>query len=159
MKVSEVNIGNGIVRLDFEPTCPCERNFPTHVMDSIAKDIFKRRQNGNTSCTEVPSFSRPTFTPMPQFNPCPSTSWDREPDGIDVHVDRPLRENFSSHRSWADAMAKYRTLERVAKDCDWECKEPMQTIPNYRNLNTRIPSQNAVEFVDELVELLCKHFD
>ena len=49
-----------------------------------------------------------------------------KPHGIDIHVDRPLRENFWSHRDWADAMAKYRTLEDVAKDCDWPCKEPMK---------------------------------
>ena len=50
----------------------------------------------------------------------------REPDGIDIHVDRPLKENFWSHSDWALAMAKYRTLEDVAKDCDWECCEPMK---------------------------------
>ena len=123
MRVKEVNLGNGLVRLVVEPTCTCERHIPTHVVDEVMKDIVRRKKCehtthtnpwGHTHCTQVPTFTRPTVTP------------NREPDGIDVHVDRPLRQNFRTHHDWAVAMAKYRTLEDVAKDCDWECREPMK---------------------------------
>ena len=119
MKVREVNLGGGLVRLIIEPTCSCERSIPTSVVDDIARDVFSRK---HTCCVE------------PKHNVCSCTP-NREPDGIDIHVDRPLRENFRSHMSWCDAMAKYRTLERVAKDCDWECREPMKGTPNYRNFS------------------------
>lgn len=146
MRVNEVNIGNGIVRFEIEPSCACERNIPTHVVDSIIKDVIKQKNLrgerptvhcGCQTMTRVPKFSKPMVA-MPR----------REPDGIDVHVDRPLRENFRSHRSWADAMAKYRTLEMVAKDCDWECREPMRTLPNYRNLS-------VLELVDDMLDEHC----
>lgn len=131
MKVSEVNIGNGIIRFEVEPSCICERNVPTHVVDNIIKDVI--RQKNLRERQESRCFCQSTMTRIPEFRE-PSLAMPRcEPDGIDIHVDRPLRENFCSHRGWADAMAKYRTLEMVAKDCDWECKEPMRTLPNYRN--------------------------
>lgn len=100
------------------------------------RDIIKRKRNscfkplprcetpwnrpkfGEPCCTNVPRFTRPCVTQRPL----------KEPDGIDVHVDRPLRENFCTHHDWALAMAKYRTLEDVAKDCDWECREPMKGV-------------------------------
>lgn len=47
----------------------------------------------------------------------------REPDGIVVHVDRPLRENYaytpSGRVEFDNDMRKYRELERAAKACDW----------------------------------------
>lgn len=119
MKVREVNLGGGLVRLIIEPTCSFERSMPTSVVDNIARDVFSRKH----TCHVEPKHN--AFRCMPN----------REPDGIDIHVDRPLRENFRSHISWCDAMAKYRTLERVAKDCNWECREPMKGTPNYRNLS------------------------
>lgn len=141
MKIRETVLGNGLSRLDVEPICSCERNIPTHVVDDIMRDIIKRKRN-YTCCerkvnhpwldechTEVPRFTRPTLCEAPRWNrPCAPTKPNREPDGIDIHVDRPLRENFCSRHDWALAMAKYRTLEDVAKDCDWECREPMKGV-------------------------------
>ena len=125
MKVREVNLGGGLFRLVFEPTCGCERNMPSNVLDNIAKDVINRRNNPwGTRGMTAPQHTMPT-PPRPT----------REPDGIDIHVDRPLRENFRSHIAWCDAMAKYRTLEHIAKDCDWECREPMATLPNYKNIS------------------------
>jgi len=119
MKVREVNLGGGLVRLIIEPTCSFERSMPTSVVDNIARDVLSRKHTCHIE---------------PKHNVCCCMP-NREPDGIDIHVDRPLRENFRSHISWCDAMAKYRTLERVAKDCNWECREPMKGTPNYRNLS------------------------
>lgn len=133
MKVSEVNIGNGIIRFEVEPSCICERNVPTHVVDNIIKDVI--RQKNLRERQESRCFCQSTMTRIPEFREQHCTMPRREPDGIDIHVDRPLRENFCSQHSWADAMAKYRTLEMVAKDCDWECREPMKTLPNYRNFS------------------------
>ena len=118
MRVNEVNLGNGLIRLNVEPTCGCERNVPTHVVDEIMRDIIRRKNSNpcDCGCRHNTMFNRPTVATQ------------REPDGIDIHVDRPLRENFCSHHSWADALAKYRTLEHVAKDCNWPCKEPMKTV-------------------------------
>lgn len=56
---------------------------------------------------------------------------DREPDGVDIHVDRPRQENYLSHKKWAQDMANYRCLIDQAKKCDWPCREPMKGIPNY----------------------------
>lgn len=55
----------------------------------------------------------------------------REPDGVDIHVDRPRRENYWSHHKWAVDMSNYRMLIDQAKKCDWPCKEPMKGVPNY----------------------------
>ena len=135
MRIKETVLGNGLSRLEVEPMCSCERNLPTHVVDEIMRDIVKHKRCGNVeprceaSRWNRPTFGRPCVTEVPRFSrPCVPTPPRREPDGIDVHVDRPLRQNFRSHHDWAVAMAKYRTLEDVAKDCDWECREPMKGV-------------------------------
>lgn len=58
----------------------------------------------------------------------------REPDGIDIHLDRPRPEMFRSYGRFADAMGKYRAIERLAHEADWPCREPMQTCaePRFR---------------------------
>lgn len=61
----------------------------------------------------------------------PMVDMDREPDGVDIHVDRPRIENYYSRHEWAHDMANYRMLIDQAKKCDWPCKEPMKGIPNY----------------------------
>lgn len=137
MKVNVINLGGGLKRLVVEPQCSCESNVPTTVVDRIMRDVIAR-ENAQRECI----CSRPTINTRPCV--APKAPWasvnqsakrrieeawrdtPNEPHGIDIHVDRPLRENFWSHRDWADAMAKYRTLEDVAKDCDWPCKEPMK---------------------------------
>lgn len=143
MKVTEVLLPNGLVRLDIEPTCSCERNIPTHVVDEIMRDVIRRKNSPCAHKATAPStFGRPT---PPR----------REPDGIDIHVDRPLRENFHSHHAWCDAIAKYRTLEHVAKDCNWPCREPMKSVqqpqPLHRPQQTPRPTWDwtcAERFVD-----------
>ena len=55
----------------------------------------------------------------------------REPDGVDIHVDRPRQENYWSRQQWAKDMANYRCLIDQAKKCDWPSKEPMKGIPHY----------------------------
>jgi hypothetical protein len=74
-----------------------------------------------------------------------------------------LRENFASHHDWAMAMAKYRTLEDVAKDCDWECREPMKGAEFYNTSNSNNHGcfcncnecQNVWEWDDEDDEVEC----
>ena len=54
----------------------------------------------------------------------------REPDGIDAHIDRPVRENygwFEDARFQRD-LAKYRKAESAIKACDWPCREPMGNV-------------------------------
>lgn len=125
MRVKEVLLTNNLVRLEIEPTCSFERNIPTHVVDDIMRDVIRRKNN---TCNCGTSWQRPCVATPP---PAPR----REPDGIDIHVDRPLRENFSSHIAWCDAMAKYRTLEHVAKDCNWPCREPMKGVQQSQPLH------------------------
>ena len=38
-------------------------------------------------------------------------------------------------------MAKYRTLEDVARACDWECREPMKGV------NHEVPCRKRCDFV------------
>ena len=134
MKVKVIPMGGGLNRLVVEPQCSCELSTPSHIVDRMVADVIHREK-----CVRPqPRFSGvvPTLTPRPIMpRVCNSSrraienAWrdtPNEPHGIDIHVDRPLRENFWSHHEWAKAMAKYRTLEDVAKDCDWPCKEPMK---------------------------------
>ena len=137
MKVKEVILGNGLSRFEFETSCPCERNIPQHVLDRMIEDVImqknsnRQRQNVSCSCHSM-CCGAVSATPIPRFMEPSFSVPNREPDGIDVHVDRPLRHMFDSYGEWADAMGRYRTLEQVAKDCDWECREPMM-LPNYRS--------------------------
>lgn len=145
MRVIKKNLGGGLFR--FEPVATtsweCIDSIPTHIMDRIMEDVFEtERFNDKQEC-------KSTFTPECHKTNCCENFGPKkrsyaeldalkhfgEPDGIDVHVDRPLRENFASHHDWAMAMAKYRTLEDVAKDCDWECREPMRGLDFYNTSN------------------------
>lgn len=159
MRIKEINLGNGVFRLVAEPMTVCERNIPTHIVEEMIKDVI-RNKKGCVRVEEPRGFepkrcceTRPWERPVHNFGcvePRPMPKPNREPDGIDVHVDRPLREKFYSHRSWADAMAKYRTLERVAKDCNWECREPMKgTHPNYNFVKPTCSCVNEEPFFDD----------
>ena len=128
MRIKETKIGGGLSRFDVEPMCCSERNIPTEIVDEMVRDIIKRKQgetcfcgrndyrhnsckrNYGCGCNERYNIIKPM----------------REPDGIDVHVDRPVRENFFTFEDWRRAMMKYRNLEDAAKICDWECREPMK---------------------------------
>lgn len=133
MRVKETNLGGGVVRLEVVPTFRGER-IPTHVVDRVMEDVVR-----NKSRVEMPNRHALSGLNSPHrpfgTHKClterhrAELAWrdtSREPDGIDIHVDRPRKENFWSHKAWAEAMAKYRTLEDVARDCDWECREPMK---------------------------------
>lgn len=133
MIVEEVKLGNGLVRLEVKPTCSCERNIPTSVIDDVMRDIIRRKKcereaEARTKRIEAERIERERMQAFGTM-PCGCGVQNREPDGIDVHVDRPRKEQFCSISAWADALGKYRNLERAAKDCDWPCKEPMRGIP------------------------------
>ena len=138
MRIKETVLGGGLSRLDVEPMFCGEESLPTSVVDEIMRDIIKRKKNGETcdchrhesdwnlSMTNVPTFGRPSVS-----NRCHCEAPNREPDGIDVHVDRPLRGNFRTFGEWNRAFEKYRNLEKAAKQCDWECREPMKGMEQH----------------------------
>lgn len=154
MRVNVTELGGGLTRLDIEPTCGCEpRIIPTHVADDIMRDVVRREK----SCAQTPRWSRPVAT-----RPCcptfvPTASWERplptppnrEPDGIDIHVDRPQRQNYggipwAAEDAYRKDLAKYRSLEALAKKCDWPAREPMKGAPNYRNLSAQRPQTQCI---------------
>lgn len=160
MKVVKRNLGGGLYRLELVPTICCENvnAIPQHVKDSIMRDVITREKNGCVKsepsnwnrCCDKPRHCEWNRLSDEKFEPkrrsyaeLDALRRNGEPDGIDIHVDRPLRENFGSLDSWARAMAKYRTLEDVAKDCDWECREPMKGTDFYRSCPT--PSNTWVD--------------
>jgi hypothetical protein len=63
---------------------------------------------------------------------------DREPDGIDAHVDRPLRQNYPSNGSFEHDMRLYREFERAVKKCDWPTREPMKGLGEGRQVNRQV---------------------
>ena len=132
MKVNVIPMGGGLNRLVVEPQCSCELSTPSHVVDRMVADVIHREKFIQPR-PWIMRGPRPNILPHTACAPTVKRQIERswrdtpnEPHGIDIHVDRPLRENFWSHRDWAEAMAKYRTLEDVAADCDWPCKEPMK---------------------------------
>jgi hypothetical protein len=157
MRVERKNLGGGLYRLEPVATHWSERinMMPQSIMDAVMRDVI--------NCMRQETDVKETFTPWgvrgsSHLNSCvhnnmapKKRSYEelrrlesmREPDGIDIHVDRPLRENFFTRDEWAKAMAKYRTLEDVAKDCDWECREPMKGTDFYRSCPT--PSNTWVD--------------
>lgn len=70
-------------------------------------------------------------------NAMPQRDFNREPDGVQINVDRPRRENYRSHRQWAEDMADYRVLIDQAKKCGrWPSKKPAN-IPAEVHANRR----------------------
>lgn len=69
----------------------------------------------------------PTFRPQPRK---PEFDFTREPDGVQINVDRPREEKFASRKKWAEAMANYRMLIDQAKKCDWESRIPENIPPH-----------------------------
>lgn len=143
MRIKDVNLGGGLYRLDVEPTCWGENIncIPTHAMDDIMRDVVKKRNSG-CGCTSTQprdSFGRFVSTRTKTW-PCGCQQKpNREPDGIDAHIDRPRREMYGGwDAEWGfqNDMKKYRKAEEAIKACTWPCREPMQTTtPNYRNLS------------------------
>lgn len=133
MRIKDVNLGGGLYRLEAEPTCWGEdvRCVPTHVMDDIMRDVASKKRNGigcDCGCNSGRgvNLARPCVAP------------NREPDGIDIHVDRPQRQNYGGwDAEWGfqKDLRNYRKLEALAKECNWPCREPMKGAPNYRNLS------------------------
>ena len=166
MKVKEVNVGGGVVRLEVVPTFWGE-TIPTRVADRVMEDFIERKAKAaaprvcshvNRSISAAPVSPWVTSHTRMTDKVRQELAWrdtPNEPHGIDVHVDRPLRHNFLSHKGWADAMAKYRMLEDAARACDWECREPMKGTCHHKPLvgHTRccesIPTWLEPDFDDE----------
>ena len=174
MRVIKMDLGGGLFR--FEPVATtsweCVDSIPCDVMDRIMKDVFNNEfgLERKTELKQTPTHECHKHCCDNNFGPKKRSYAELdelkrfgEPDGIDVHVDRPLRKNFASHHDWAMAMAKYRTLEDVAKDCDWECREPMKGVEFYNTSNSNNHGcfcncnecQNVWEWDDEDDEVEC----
>lgn len=133
MKITDVNVGNGVFRLDMTPTHWGENlnTIPTSVMDEIARDVASRlRGEQNRSCTC--GCHKPTWavSSTPQWTPQPRPM--AEPDGFDAHIDRPKRENYGGwDAEWGfqNDLRKYREAERAVKACTWPNREPMKGAP------------------------------
>ena len=172
MRVNETNLGGGVVRLEVVPTF-CGEFIPTHVVDAVMKDFMARKSHNVERKVEQPTQCkcgcdvRRTNMPWETTNLTPrqreELAWrdtDREPDGIDVHVDRPRKEMFRTRHSWADAMAKYRTLEDAARACDWECREPMRGVEERVHDNRqetcckKSVKPSILDAIDRLIDVL-----
>lgn len=117
MKIQAKHIGSNVVKIQ---TDPVDAFVPEEVLRTIARDAINEPPCACATnherwgcCTDMPMYDEPMMT--------------REPDGIDAHIDRPLRHNFGSFDAWQRALRKYRNAEDAIKACDWECREPMQT--------------------------------
>lgn len=65
---------------------------------------------------------------MPTPKGCGCVMTDREPDGIKIQVDRPLRENFRTNSEFTLAKMRYNRLIDAAEDCDWPLRNPKELI-------------------------------
>lgn len=146
MRISDVNVGNGVFRLNVEPTSWSENvnRIPTHVMDEIARNVATRLRNEQNKNTWVtPTWSAPTCTCQRTPSWAEGTpTWDArptvpqrpmgEPDGFDAHIDRPKRENYGGiGADWGfrNDLRKYNKALEAVKECNWPCKEPMKNAP------------------------------
>lgn len=51
-----------------------------------------------------------------------------EPDGIAVRVDRPRMSDYTDFGEFTDDLAKYKSLERAAKACDWPNRDERNIV-------------------------------
>lgn len=88
-----------------------------------------------------------TSSPVPpmQKKPCncgcaahtPTPDFNREPDGVQIIVDRPRMEDYYSRQKWAQDMANYRGLIDQAKKCDGIKTRKPDFIPDEVHNNRR----------------------
>lgn len=143
MKVLFKEIGNGVERIEVVFNPNERKQMPQHAFEHMINDAINQRRCEDFSRREVEDFvsriSRPVVRPMMRdwdikreisdelmdlfdINPQVLSREMRpmeEPHGIDIHVDRPQRQNFRSFYEWDDAMTRYRNLETSAKLCSW----------------------------------------
>lgn len=77
------------------PPCPVSKN-------GLIEPVFKGR------CGTLP---------QPKGMGCVMT--DKEPDGVKIRVDRPIRENYASRWQFERDLEKYNNLINAADRCDW----------------------------------------
>lgn len=82
----------------------------------IAVELLGGKVGCCTTPAPAPAPKRPcncgcaAHTPKPNF--------DREPDGVQIVVDRPRQEDYRTRQAWAQDMANYRGLIDQAKKCE-----------------------------------------
>ena len=150
MKVFDKPYGENLRRLDIDidELMPNGGTYSAHELreklkeaasnlNRVADDIVKPKP-------QPPTFgvSRSVNNPFDfKFGNTQSRSCDfgrrenREPDGIDAHVDRPLRQNYPSNGSFEHDMRLYREFENAVKKCDWPTREPMKGLETRQQVN------------------------
>ena len=119
MRVKDSYLGNGLHRLDVEPMFPNETdNIPQDVIDNMMMDIIVNGAQSAAKNNCADSYAKNECAWYQ--NRTDEVKFSNKPDGIVVQVDRPKQEYFDTYREWSAAMDKYRTLERLADECDWE---------------------------------------
>ena len=85
--------------------------------------LSELRGASNPNSFEVRKFNvapvRQSVMPRKRFVVDESEVETGEPDGISVRVDRPRMANYTNFGKFTEDLAKYKSLERAAKDCDW----------------------------------------
>lgn len=105
-----------------EEGMPSQKTVARQMVDTMIKDMFDLNDcdmaamfgEVKQDCRCSKKYKPNMFVPM------------GEPDGIDIHVDRPLPHMFEYDFQFRNAMAVYRELERLAHEADWPCREPMR---------------------------------
>ena len=79
--------------------------------------------------------------------------FDREPDGVQIIVDRPRIENYDSRGKWAKDMSTYRNLIDLAKKCDWETRIP-EFIPPHVHENRSDWYDDHDQSIEDIIKKL-----
>ena len=80
---------------------------------AMLSDIEKNRVN-------AAPIRRENVVPRKRFVIDESEVETGEPDGISIRVDRPRMSDYTNFGKFTEDLAKYKSLERAAKDCDWK---------------------------------------
>lgn len=109
-----------------------EKNIALQLMALAASMLTGQNLNVAAAAAAVatPAPRKRAVAPKRQTTTRPTT-FNREPDGVKIIVDRPRRENYRSQAKWAEDMANYRILIDQAKRCE--------------TIKTRIPSDVPAE--------------
>ena len=110
-----------------------DKNLALHLMAFAAAMLLDEETTPKVQPKSACRCQRQTVMPKPTK---PMFDFSREPDGVQINVDRPRIEKFGSRHKWAEAMANYRTLIDQAKKCDWESRVP-ENIPAHVHANRR----------------------
>lgn len=121
-----------------------DKNFALKLMTLAASMLLEKPVTKATVVVEDSNQTHPFGCTCPKCaprkatpKPCaPRHDFNREPDGVQINVDRPRVENYISRHDFAVDMANYRTLIEQAKKCEWKSRVP-ENIPPHVHANRR----------------------